>query len=244
MPPFHPPRDLRLHDDVPRSRSTGAPTAPTGARRLLVLHGGPGADHQYLLPQMLDLAETTSSSSTISAAAAARAPMTRRRSRGRPTSKTSPRVAQRARLPIRSRSSATRGAGCWRCSTRVRRRVHATGPRFPFPIPDSLALIDPAPINSTSTATQFEAEFARRQQGAAVQRFAPIWQSRGFASATPTPIASARSSSASRAISPIPQRAHDLTPFRVVGRVQQSVWGSLGDFDLRSGAGARERSPP
>ncbi len=27
--------------------------------------------------------------------------------------------------------------------------------------------------------------------------------------------------------------AHDLTPFRVVGRVQQSTWASLGDFDLR-----------
>jgi pimeloyl-ACP methyl ester carboxylesterase len=31
-----------------------------------------------------------------------------------------------------------------------------------------------------------------------------------------------------------PARARDLTPFRVVGRVQQSVWASLGDFDLTS----------
>jgi proline iminopeptidase len=29
-----------------------------------------------------------------------------------------------------------------------------------------------------------------------------------------------------------PSRTHDLTPFRVTGRVQQSVWESLGDFDL------------
>jgi proline iminopeptidase len=29
-----------------------------------------------------------------------------------------------------------------------------------------------------------------------------------------------------------PDNARDLTPFRVVGRVQQSVWESLGDFDL------------
>src|SRR6185312_15501780 len=29
-----------------------------------------------------------------------------------------------------------------------------------------------------------------------------------------------------------PSRAHDLTPFRVTGRVQQSVWESLGDYDL------------
>ena len=29
-----------------------------------------------------------------------------------------------------------------------------------------------------------------------------------------------------------PARAHDLTPFRVTGRVQQSVWESLGEYDL------------
>ncbi|HEY9229762.1 MAG TPA: alpha/beta hydrolase, partial [Gemmatimonadaceae bacterium] len=29
-----------------------------------------------------------------------------------------------------------------------------------------------------------------------------------------------------------PSSAHDLTPFRVTGRVQQSVWESLGEFDL------------
>jgi proline iminopeptidase len=30
-----------------------------------------------------------------------------------------------------------------------------------------------------------------------------------------------------------PHRATALTPFRVTGKVQQSVWASLGDFDLR-----------
>jgi proline iminopeptidase len=29
-----------------------------------------------------------------------------------------------------------------------------------------------------------------------------------------------------------PEAARDLTPFRVTGRVQASVWESLGDFDL------------
>ena len=31
---------------------------PEGAPRLLVLHGGPGASHEYLLPQLLDLADS------------------------------------------------------------------------------------------------------------------------------------------------------------------------------------------
>lgn len=30
-----------------------------------------------------------------------------------------------------------------------------------------------------------------------------------------------------------PARARDLTPFRVTGRTQEEVWASLGDFDLR-----------
>ena len=30
-----------------------------------------------------------------------------------------------------------------------------------------------------------------------------------------------------------PSKARELTPFRVTGRTQQEVWGSLGDFDLR-----------
>jgi len=30
-----------------------------------------------------------------------------------------------------------------------------------------------------------------------------------------------------------PARAHDLTPFRVTGRTQQEVWTSLGEYDLR-----------
>ena len=32
-----------------------------------------------------------------------------------------------------------------------------------------------------------------------------------------------------------PERARQLTPFRVTGRTQQEVWSSLGDYDLRPG---------
>ena len=42
------------------------------------------------------------------------------------------------------------------------------------------------------------------------------------------------SSSPWRPTSTIPRCARDLTPFRVTGRTQQEVWASLGDFDLRA----------
>src|ERR1043166_1763931 len=55
--------------DIPAPRASGLTTtteAPlywcsygsSGIDRALVLHGGPGADHRYLLPQMLRLAES------------------------------------------------------------------------------------------------------------------------------------------------------------------------------------------
>jgi proline iminopeptidase len=52
---------------IPEPRASGFTTStevplywaaygPTGGARAIVLHGGPGADHAYLLPQMLELA--------------------------------------------------------------------------------------------------------------------------------------------------------------------------------------------
>src|SRR5947207_1317680 len=55
--------------EIPAPRAVGLTTTtdvplywcgygPTGNGRPLVLHGGPGTDHRYLLPQMLRLAES------------------------------------------------------------------------------------------------------------------------------------------------------------------------------------------
>jgi proline iminopeptidase len=55
MPPIPAPRESGF------STTTAAPLhwvkyGTVGASRVLVLHGGPGADHAYLLPQLLELA--------------------------------------------------------------------------------------------------------------------------------------------------------------------------------------------
>ena len=51
------------------------------------------------------------------------------------------------------------------------------------------------------------------------------------ASAIPPRMPNGSSSSGSPATSPIP-RARELTPFRVICRVQQTVWESLAGYDL------------
>jgi proline iminopeptidase len=55
MPPIPPPREDGF------TTTTGIPLywcayGPASAPRAIVLHGGPGAHHDYLLPQMLELA--------------------------------------------------------------------------------------------------------------------------------------------------------------------------------------------
>jgi len=80
------------------------------------------------------------------------------------------------------------------------------------PEPARLALLDPAPI-SRAFRDRFEAEFAARQSGPAVTALRDQLAASGLKEADPA-------------------KARDLTPFRVTGRVQQSVWESLGEFDL------------
>jgi proline iminopeptidase len=94
-----------------------------------------------------------------------------------------------------------------------------------------LVLIDPAPVTRAFRA-EFEAEFSRRQASADVAgeraalaesdlrvRDPDAYRHRAFELSVAGYFAD-------------PSRARDLTPFRVVGRVQQTVWESLGDFDL------------
>jgi proline iminopeptidase len=40
-----------------------------------------------------------------------------------------------------------------------------------------------------------------------------------------------------------PSKAHELTPFRVIGRTQEDVWRSLGDYDLRPRLAALRGTP-
>ncbi len=97
--------------------------------------------------------------------------------------------------------------------------------------PARLLLIDPAPV-ARRFRDQFEREFARRQASPEVQGLRDELAASGLRERDP---AAYRHRSFELSVAGYfadPRAARDLTPFRVTGRVQQSVWDSLGDYDL------------
>jgi proline iminopeptidase len=95
-----------------------------------------------------------------------------------------------------------------------------------------LALISPAPA-WRAARDQFEAAFARRNLDPTFQEARRQLRESGLRERDP---AAFQQRIFELSVAPYffdPQRARELTPFRVTGRTQQEVWQSLGDFDLR-----------
>jgi proline iminopeptidase len=204
-----------------------------GARQLLVLHGGPGADHRYLLPQMLALAEDYE--------------LVLYDQRGGGQSRTDDPAPitwethaddlaavalELAVDPLDIIGYSWGGLLALLYSIRTTEQSAAAGkPGSPFSLPRSLALIDPAPVTRARRA-EFEAEFARRQQGEVIQGLRTQLGASGLRETDPDAYRQRSFELSVAGYFADPARARDLTPFRVVGRVQQSVWSTLGDFDL------------
>jgi proline iminopeptidase len=97
--------------------------------------------------------------------------------------------------------------------------------------PERLVLIDPAPL-TRAWRQEFEAEFQRRQFGPEVQGLRDALASSGLRDSDPDAWRKRQFEIGVSGYFADPARAADLTPFRVTGKVQQSVWESLGDYDL------------
>lgn len=224
MPPIPPPREsgYTTTTPVPLYWCT---YGPPGAPRLLVLHGGPGAHHDYMLPQMLALADEYE--------------LVFYDQRGGGRSRTDDPTpinwqthvddlaavaAERSIHPLHLVGYSWGGLLAMLCAV--------TADDASLPRPRSLTLIDPAPI-TRELRERFEAEFARRQQGPAIQRMRTELANSGLRERDPATYRQRAFELSVAGYFADPARARDLTPFRVVGRVQQSVWASLGDFDLR-----------
>jgi proline iminopeptidase len=95
-----------------------------------------------------------------------------------------------------------------------------------------LALVSPAPAWGAARE-QFEGAFARRNLDPAFQEARRKLRESGLRERDP---AAFQQRIFELSVAPYffdPERARELTPFRVTGRTQQEVWHSLGDFDLR-----------
>jgi len=197
-----------------------------GGERLVVLHGGPGAHHDYLLPQMLELARDREC------------------------------LFYDQRGGGRSRHDGDRADITWESQVRDLEAIvrelrldpltivgYSWGALLALlysvqaahghaaPAPARLVLIDPAPI-SRPWRLRFEAEFARRQQSAAVQALRSELAASGLRETDAAVYRQRMFELSVAAYFANPSAARNLTPFRVTGRVQQSTWDSLGDFDL------------
>jgi proline iminopeptidase len=190
-----------------------------------VLHGGPGADHAYLLPQMLDLASDHE--------------LVLYDQRGGGRSKTDDRAPITWRTHVEDLDRVIGELGIdplvivgysWGALLALLFSIEAAAGRTRHR-PTRLALIDPAPVTRAHRQT-FEAEFARRQSSPEVAKLRSDLAESGLRESDPDAYRQRTFELSVAGYFADAKAAHDLTPFRVTGRVQQSVWESLGDFDL------------
>ncbi len=200
-----------------------APAAPRG--RLLILHGGPGAHHDYLLPQLLALAEERE------------CVFYDQRGGGRSRTDDRTPITWRTAVEDLARVAAEVAPGpltlvgfSWGGLLALLYATEAAAGRA-APAPRRLVLLDPGPVKR-EWRSAFEAEFAQRQAGPEVAALREELSASGLRE---TDADAFRQRSFELSVAGYfadPRRAKALTPFRVTGRVQQSIWDSLDDYDL------------
>ena len=197
---------------------------------LLLLHGGPGAHHDYLYPQMLALAGHHR--------------LITYDQRGGGQSKTDDATPITWRSQVEDLACVIREFGLvppalsgptivgysWGALLAMLYAVQCAVDTALVP-PARLVLVSPAPI-SRAWRDEFEATLAARSRSDTIRGLRETLAASGLREQDP---AAYRQRSFELSVAGYfadPARATALTPFRVTGKVQQSVWQSLGDFDL------------
>lgn len=207
---------------------------PPDAPRLLVLHGGPGASHDYLLPQMGALADDY------------RLIFYDQRGGGR--SRSGDRTPITWRTHVEDLAALVQELGLvpltlvgysWGGLLSLLYAIAAAGgfrdegfaldARAPAPV--RMVLICPAPVTN-ALRQQFSAELARRQRAPWIEEARAELAASGLRGRDVSAYSKRLFELGVAGYFADPARARELTPFRVIGRVQQSVWESLGDYDL------------
>jgi proline iminopeptidase len=187
----------------------------------VVLHGGPGAHHDYLLPGFDSLA-TGRTLIYYDQRGGGRSPVPRD-------------VPVGWREQVADLESLRQVWGLERLSIAgyswgaLLALLYAT--EHPGRV-SRLALVSPAPA-WREARERFEAEFARRNLDPALQRERAALRESGLRERDPDAYARRVFELSVVPYFHDPARVADLTPFRVTGRTQHEVWASLGDYDLR-----------
>jgi len=225
-----PPRDSGFTTSTPVPLYWAA-YGPHGAPRLLVLHGGPGAHHDYLLPQMLELARVHE--------------LIFYDQRGGGRSKDDGRSEITWRSLVTDLSLVARELGgdslslvgySWGGLLAMLYAIDVFGggdPPLASPAmkPRRMALISPAPI-TREFREDFEVELAERQASSAVDRLRAEVVANGLRERDHAGYRQRLFEISVAGYFADIAQVRDLTPFRVTGRVLESVWASLGDYDI------------
>lgn len=196
-----------------------------GGERLLILHGGPGASHDYLLPQMLALGEERD--------------LLFYDQRGGGRSRTDVNAPVTWPDHVEDLNSVVGEfsleplsivAYSWGALLALLYTAAAFD-GSDLVRPARLVLIDPAPSTS-GYRRQFEEEFARRQASEPIRSMREELQSSGLRERDRDAYRQRAFELSVAGYFADPERTRDLTPFRVIGKVQQSVWESLGEYDI------------
>jgi proline iminopeptidase len=192
---------------------------------MLVMHGGPGADHRYLLPQMLHLARENE--------------MVFFDQRGGGRSRDTDNSPITWQTHVADMAAVIRELDLEPLTLvgysfggllSLLYALEASADSA-LPQPRRMLLIDPAPVNR-AWRSEFEAEFSRRLKSDSVEQLRAQLSASGLRDRDPDAY---KQRAFEVSVSPYfadPSDARELTPFRVISRVQQSVWDSLGNYDL------------
>jgi len=217
-----------MHEDT-AARETVAPIRDVAllVRRVgrghpvVVLHGGPGAHHEYLLPQFDALADGRELI-YYDQRGGGRSPVARDVPVGW-TEQVADLEALRTHLGLENLTLAGYSWGGLLAMLYALEHRDRVG---------RLALVSPAPT-WRAAREGFERRFAERNLDPLFQEERRRLRESGLRERDP---AAFQQRIFKLSVAPYfydPARAGELTPFRVTGRTQQEVWASLGDYDLR-----------
>lgn len=198
----------------------------TGRPPLVLLHGGPGADHRYLLPQLLHLAREHDLL------------LYDQRGGGQSRTPNNAPIGWRDHVADLAAVIEEFGIGAptlvgysWGALLAMLYAMEAQVDAS-LAAPERLALISPAPVTA-DYRTAFDDNLRRRGMAPAIVAEREALMASGARERDPEGYRQRIFELGVAGYFADPLEARDLTPFRVVGRVQQSTWESLGDFDVR-----------